>query len=350
LTLASARALAVTALRELAQGHDPAAAKQAKKHSASEARTFADVVPLYVEHLKRDNRSWKQTADIVEGMATVIGKRSLESLDADTVWALIERAKLEGMPGRKVFKAGPSESRARLAHNVLQALFSWLVRNRLMAASPMAGIEPPRLPKARKRVLSDAEIAIFWQACDDVPSVWAGRALRLLACTGLRQREASEMSWHEIQGNLLVLPGSRTKNKHEHRFPLSSLALDVIASVPRVEGCPFVFSSGKVPVNSWEWTKDQLDAAMRRRGWNGEAWVIHDLRRTVATILARIGTPIHITEKLLNHTSGKLGGLVGVYQTYEYEPECRAAVEKLAEEIRRIVASAIAPAGDALAA
>jgi hypothetical protein len=62
---------------------------------------------------------------------------------------------------------------------------------------------------------------------------------------------------------------------------MSSLALDIIASVPRVEGCPVVFSSGKVPVNSWEWTKDQLDAPMRRRSWNGEAWVIHDLRRTV---------------------------------------------------------------------
>jgi hypothetical protein len=81
--------------------------------------------------------------------------------------------------------------------------------------------------------------------------------LRLLACTGLRQREASEMSWQEIKGNLLVLPGSRTKNKHEHRFPLSSLALDVIASVPRVESltCPYVFSSGKVPVNSWDLPK-----------------------------------------------------------------------------------------------
>lgn len=52
----------------------------------------------------------------------------------------------------------------------------------------------------------------------------------------------------------------------------------------------------------------------------GSDWVIHDLRRTVASNMARLGVRIEVADKVLNHVSGKLGGVAGVYQKYEFAP------------------------------
>jgi integrase len=67
-------------------------------------------------------------------------------------------------------------------------------------------------------------------------------------------------------------------------------------------------------------------------------WTLHDLRRTFATIHARIGTPIHVTERLLNHISGTQAGIVSVYQRHTYLPEMRKAMEAYEDELLRIVA------------
>ncbi len=55
-------------------------------------------------------------------------------------------------------------------------------------------------------------------------------------------------------------------------------------------------------------------------------WTLHDLRRTFATGLAALGTPIHVTEKILNHVSGTSGGLVSVYQRHQFWDEQVAAI------------------------
>ena len=57
-------------------------------------------------------------------------------------------------------------------------------------------------------------------------------------------------------------------------------------------------------------------------------WRLHDLRRTMATGMARLGVGIHVVEKLLNHQSGTFGGIVGVYQKFEFADEKREAMEK----------------------
>ena len=51
------------------------------------------------------------------------------------------------------------------------------------------------------------------------------------------------------------------------------------------------------------------------------------LRRTFATNLAALGTPIHVTEKLLNHISGTVSGVAAIYNRHAYMDEMRAAIE-----------------------
>ncbi len=69
-------------------------------------------------------------------------------------------------------------------------------------------------------------------------------------------------------------------------------------------------------------------------------WTLHDLRRTFSSQMAALGTPIHVTEKLLNHVSGTLSGVAGVYNRYSYAAEMRAAVEAYEAHILKLVALA----------
>jgi hypothetical protein len=47
-------------------------------------------------------------------------------------------------------------------------------------------------------------------------------------------------------------------------------------------------------------------------------WSVHDLRRTVATGLQRLGVRLEVTEAVLNHISGSRGGIAGVYQRHDW--------------------------------
>ena len=62
-------------------------------------------------------------------------------------------------------------------------------------------------------------------------------------------------------------------------------------------------------------------------------WRLHDLRRTFATGCARLGVPLHVVEKCLNHTSGSFGGIVGVYQRHDFAAERREAMNVWAEHV-----------------
>jgi len=70
-----------------------------------------------------------------------------------------------------------------------------------------------------------------------------------------------------------------------------------------------------------------------------EPWTLHDLRRTFATNLAALGTPIHVTERLLNHISGTTtGGLIAVYQRHSYMDEMREAIQKWEAHLASLLA------------
>ena len=58
-----------------------------------------------------------------------------------------------------------------------------------------------------------------------------------------------------------------------------------------------------------------------------EHWTFHDLRRTLATNLQKLGIRLEVTEAVLNHVSGSRAGIVGIYQRHEYATEKRAALE-----------------------
>ena len=62
-------------------------------------------------------------------------------------------------------------------------------------------------------------------------------------------------------------------------------------------------------------------------------WSVHDLRRTVATGLQRLGVRLEVTEAVLNHISGSRGGIAGVYQRHDWATEKNAALDAWAGHV-----------------
>ncbi len=65
-------------------------------------------------------------------------------------------------------------------------------------------------------------------------------------------------------------------------------------------------------------------------------WRAHDVRRTLATGLQRLGVRFEVTEAVLNHVSGARGGIAGVYQRYDWATEKRDALDAWGAFVTRL--------------
>ena len=66
-------------------------------------------------------------------------------------------------------------------------------------------------------------------------------------------------------------------------------------------------------------------------------WRLHDLRRTAASGMARLGINLPVIEKVLNHSCGSFGGIVGVYQRHDFADEKRHALERWGAHVADLV-------------
>ena len=80
--------------------------------------------------------------------------------------------------------------------------------------------------------------------------------------------------------------------------------------------------------------KKLLDAALAERGHKFEPWVLHDLRRSVATHMGEMGILPHVIEVALNHVSGARKGVAGVYNKSKLEQPKRQALEAWGEHLQ----------------
>ena len=69
-------------------------------------------------------------------------------------------------------------------------------------------------------------------------------------------------------------------------------------------------------------------------------FVIHDLRRTAASGMARLGIAPHVVEAVLNHRTGTVSGVAKVYNRFNYEAEKRAALETWGRYVRGLIGEA----------
>lgn len=314
------------------QGIDPVQAEHERRRQAVDL-AFDAYVETFVElYLKKRWKQWAQGAGILRREAVpVLRQKPLPAIKRSDLSLIWDRAQ-------------DRPAIARLTHAALRKLFRWAVSRGDLDRSPLEGVEPPPAVPARERVLNDDELAVIWRGCDELGFPF-GSLYRLLLLTGQRREEVASLDWRELsrKERLWTLPSSRAKNKKPNLVPLSDPSIEVLDQLAGGESWPdsgLVFSTtGKTAPSGFSKAKRRLDDYVDRAngGQSGEPWRVHDLRRTVATGLQRLGVRIEVTEAVLNHVSGSRGGIVGVYQRHDWRNEKAAALDLWSSHLRRIV-------------
>jgi integrase len=324
--LVSARSLAATALLKIASGIDPASERK-RRHAPTVSEVFAQYEKRHIQAKLRPSTGKEIGRLFVRRILPAIGDRPIAEVERRELLRILDVMVADG--------AGVSANRALAA---MSHFFRFAVRSEFIATSPAMNVEKPTPQRPRERVLSDEELAVLWKAADQIGI--AGRIVKLLVLTGQRLGEVRGMTWDEVDlaERVWRLSGLRTKNKREHFVPLSELAVEVINTMPRT--ARFVFCARRTePVVVAGRVKERLDALIANDS-TVSPWTFHDLRRTAATGLARLGTRQEVVEKVLNHASGLMGGIGAVYNRFAFMDERRAALDLWADHVQKLAASA----------
>jgi integrase len=329
-----ARDMARDLLSKVRRGGDPAAERAEAQQRAGE--TFAATIRPFL---------MRQRARLRPGSYDAQERFLLAHFKPfhDLPLTRIDRRTIAGRLSDIATDKGPTAAdRARAA---LSAFFTWAMKEGLVDTNPVIATNTHTSGKGRDRVLSKDELVEVWNAAGDSDY---GTVVRMLMLTGCRRAEIGSLRWDEIDipTRLIRLPGERAKNHRPHDVHLSDPALRLLQAMPRQRS--FVFGDrGGIGFCRWSPGRAALDehiaAARQAAGLEPvRPWVLHDIRRSVATQMAEIGIQPHIIEAVMNHVSGHKAGVAGVYNRAVYEREKRQALDLWAEHVMALVEGRVA--------
>ena len=168
-----------------------------------------------------------------------------------------------------------------------------------------------------------------------------GPMVQLLMLTGCRRDEVRDAPWAEVdlKARQWSIPARRTKNGRDHLIPIVGQVAAILEKMPRIGGSRLLFTTtGETPISGLAKYKARLEKSVARDlGNEPERWTLHDLRRTLATGLQRLGFPVEVCEAVLNHSGGTVSGVAAVYAKHDYRPEKEQALAAWARHVDGIV-------------
>lgn len=327
-------------------GQDPGTIKQQKRHQDVELAFSSYAERFIVEYLQIE---WKGGHELAAGLlrreaVPVLKSRPLTDVSRSDISAILDRMADRPASRRNTFAA-------------LRRLFRWAVGRGDIATSPIGEMEPPAAPASRDRVLSDSEMSIVWHASERLGYPFA-YFVKLLILTGQRREEVAGLNWAELDRDqaVWILPAERSKNATAHHVPLSKGVIELIDEIAHrcsqktgtwpKQGI-LLSSNGDKPSRGFSVAKKRLDQFCRTMLEERDArfssvdelkpWRFHDLRRTCATGLQRLGVRFEVTEAVLNHLSGSRSGIAGIYQRHTWATEKKAALQAWDDHVRSIL-------------
>ncbi|MEO6608251.1 MAG: tyrosine-type recombinase/integrase [Aestuariivirga sp.] len=338
-TLAAARDEADKLWGEIARGKDPGQGKA----NVAKAETVAELLDLFIAKHKKPNAAWtKECARVFEkDVKPVIGHFKLPELTRPQVRQVLDR----------VEKRGATATVNRTLAAMRRAL-QWAVEQDMLTVNPATSIKTEIEEKPKDRALSEAEIKTFWAGLEDAETPIGQRvriALKLVLLTGQRPGEVSGALKAELDMDAALwrLPEGRTKNGKAHTVPLHPLAVALFKEAMALDpDCPFVFcvrgrSVAKASATPQAMQSHALSKAMMRAqkdlGLSKAPATPHDLRRTAATHMARLGFQMAHVAAVLNHgLTSRRSITERVYVHHEFLPEKAAALMAWGNEVERL--------------
>jgi integrase len=277
--------------------------------------TFLDAMEQFIATRKEKNRP--KTAYETERLLRFYFKKLHPKLIEDI--AAHDFADITDALSRKGL-----QSTAAHAHTAAKTFMKWCAQRHYVSTSPISELEKPPLPKSRERILTDDELRSVWKAAVEMGGHF-GRIVQLLIVTGQRKGEITALKLEWIKEKAITLPAEICKNNRSHRFPIGDLTSSLVE---------------EISFNGFSKAKAKLDEKALAHFEDLKPWTLHDLRRTYATNLQRLGVKLEVIEALLNHTSGTRAGVVGTYQRHDFWDEMVAAVATFEEWFARTITQA----------
>ena len=325
------------ALNQLAEGIDPSAVKAETRADNVQAPTVDDFIAEYLERWAKPNkRSWKTDEKILKGQfSKQFGKRKIRDIKKREVSLFLDTFNDRGAP-----------IMANKTLAIIRKMFNFAVERDVLVDNPINLIKKPAKEKAKDRYLDEKEILEFWELLSDTKLIMSDevrRAMKLVLVTAQRPGECVGINRGEVDGHWWTIPAERSKNGKAHRVYLSDMALKLLMAPPKQK---YYFEAPRIgkainynpddppkPMHS-----TALPRALGRNFAAGhvtlEKFTPHDLRRTAATHMIKIGVPYDVVSKILNHTDERV---TAIYNRHSYSDEIQAGLIKWSERLQEII-------------
>lgn len=329
MTLSEAREQAIECKKTLASGHDPKLERQLKKEKILQAVTVKEALEYWLENYAAKNRAnhEKHRRQFEKHVYPHIGHLPLEKCETRH-WVKV----FDDITNGTFYKAAPKAS-GYILQNAKQALK--FCRNRQYAKSNALDdlniTDVAEHQEKRERVLSWSELMDVWFWTESLKSNWYYRNLiRLLVIFGCRTQELrlSQVKEWDLREMIWTVPKENSKTGSEIKRPIPEAMQPYIEKLLENAGNEWLLGEVKTP---------EAVSVYGRTLWkkleHKEAWTLHDLRRTFATMLNDIEIEPYIVEQLLGHA---LTGVMAVYNRSQHLEKKKVAlttwISKLEEE------------------
>jgi integrase len=279
-------------------------------------RVFADFMARYVDQ---------------KGLRTAKDIRRCIARHVSPAWGARDFASIQRHDVAKLLDAVQDGAGAPMADKILafvSKICRWYATRHHDYISPIVPGMRRSNPKdrARSRILNDDEIRVVWKAAGSAGPY--GAFVRMSLLTGQRAGKLSHMKWDNLKDGVWHIPTEPREKGHAGDLVLPDMALAILNELPRFASCSYVFTNGRVAIS---------DAGKRTFDPPISPWVIHDLRRTAKSLMARAGVRPDVSERVLGHV---IKGVEGIYDRHSYREEKADALRKLADLLESIVSTA----------
>lgn len=286
-------------------------------------RTFGALAETWIEKIaKPKNSSWRlQERRLQMHVLPHWRDRKIGEIRRSDVRDLLEGVEGDVLPGRVLA--------------IVKTVFRYALSRDWIDSSPVEGIGKPKADTQRDRVLNMEEARAIWTAAGLLGFPF-GHYLRTLMLTGQRRTEVAAMRWNDVDLDAAtwIIPAKETKSARTHLVPLSAPVVGLLRDLPRLGDRVFTYD-GETPVSGYAKAKARLDSFLTAGDANVSPWRLHDLRRTAATHMVRLGVSEEVVGRVLNHAPK--GVTAKVYALHTYAPEKRSALDRWAAELMRAV-------------
>jgi integrase len=310
-------------------GIDPQAVKKDKKRE-SDSKTFKDLAEYFKEkHLPtlKETTQSEYERIIDNELVPPLGKYHIEDITINEIIPVLDK---------KAYK-DDSPTMANRMRARLSRIFTFAMERGLAEKNPVDSTSTySNGNKTRDRYYSENEIKILWEFFEDQKEPTQSVLKMLLIC-GQRKTETMKMKWSDINDGVWTIPATLAKNNKAHNVPLPKMALEIIEKMRPISGkSDYVFKSPQKDNEPIGWL-----SRARRHIQNHSSvsdFRPHDLRRTMATYMAKMGVDRTVLGKILNH-KGLAGDshVTAIYDRYSYAEEKKEALENWSTFLEKLL-------------